>query len=546
MRTRSTSLSSRGIEGNVKMNGLRCKRREFLKCAGAAAVSVAAGSVEVEAADKPNIILIMVDDMGYSDVGCYGGEIDTPNIDKLADGGLRFSQFYNAARCCPTRASLMTGLYPHQAGMGGMVGKNRPAGPYQGYLNENCVTIAEALKPAGYTTLMSGKWHVGEMRPHWPTDRGFDRYFGLISGAANYFDIDKAKSSRTTRTMAVDGTPYTPPKEGFYMTRAISDNAVGYLDEYGRNDDPFFMYVAYTAPHWPLHALPEDIAKYKGTYIGGWDKLREDRYKRMVEMGLVDEQWAMSSRDEKVSPWTEIDNKEEMDLKMAIYAAQIDRVDQGIGRLLDKLDEVGKSDNTLIMFLADNGGCHEGGPQGFDKRENGLPPGGVDSYMSYGRSWANASNTPYRMFKHWVHEGGCATPLIAYWPKVIKQGGAITHQPGHIIDIMATCLKVSGATYPGTHKGNAITPLEGKSLLPIFKGKTRKAHEAIYWEHFGNRAIRQGKWKLVSVSKGNWELYNLETDRTETNNMAEKLPEKVSQMIDLYDKWATRCGVKKH
>ncbi|HCO93101.1 MAG TPA: arylsulfatase [Phycisphaerales bacterium] len=525
-------------------------RRGFLKTIGfGGALLLLQGCLSADelSADKtlkgrPNIVLIMADDMGFSDIGCYGGEINTPNLDSLAAGGLRFTQFYNAARCCPTRASLLTGLYPHQAGIGHMVGnKGYPA--YQGYLNNHCVTIAEALKLGGYRTLMSGKWHVGEDRPHWPTDRGFDKYFGLISGGANYFDITKAKAKGVKRRMAVDDQPYTPPKKGFYITDAFSDNAAKFVDTYGRNDKPFFLYIPYTAPHWPLHAWPEDIARYKGKYKEGWDKLRRQRHARMIEMGLISDKWKMSPRDTNARLWADVKDKELLDLKMAVYAAQIERMDHGIGKVLAKLKEIGTWDNTLILFLADNGGCAEGGPVGFDNRKNGLPPGGVDSYMSYGLSWANASNTPFRRYKHWVHEGGIATPLIAHWPSVIKTGGSLTHQPGHIIDIMATCLDAAGIEYPRRHKGSMLTPLEGKSLLPIFEGKLREPHEAIYWEHEGNRAVRQAKWKLVAVHGKTWELYDLHADRTELNDMADKYPEKVKQLKALYKNWTKRCNV---
>jgi arylsulfatase A-like enzyme len=514
--------------------------------AGATAAIVPTGAAFARAVankdKRPNIVLIMADDMGFSDIGCYGGEIYTPNLDGLAAGGLRFTQFYNAARCCPTRASLMTGLYPHQAGIGLMVG-NRGYPAYQGYLNEHCVTIAEALKLAGYRTLMAGKWHVGEKRPHWPTDRGFDKYFGLISGGANYFDITKSKAKGVKRQMAMDDKPYTPPKQGFYLTDAFSDNAVSFIDQYGRGPEPFFLYLAYTAPHWPLHALPEDIAKYKGKYLKGWDRLRQERRKRMIRMGIISDKWPLSPRDKTTWPWAEEKNKELMDLKMAVYAAQIERMDYGIGQVLDKIREIGARDNTLVLFLADNGGCAEGGPTGFDNRKNGLPPGGVDSYMSYGLSWANASNTPFRRYKHWVHEGGISTPLIAYWPAVVKETGTLTHQPGHIIDIMATCLDVAGIDYPATYKGHVLTPLEGKSLVPIFKGGHREPHEAIFWEHEGNRAVRQDKWKLVAAHGKPWELYDLEADRTELNDLAGKHPEKVEQLKALYQGWAKRCGV---
>ncbi|UCH63467.1 MAG: sulfatase-like hydrolase/transferase [Fidelibacterota bacterium] len=530
-------------------------RRDFLKTIGLGTAALAlpgcvgprlSSGGKLPAA-RPNIILIMADDMGFSDLGCYGGEILTPNLDRLAAGGIRFARFYNAARCCPTRASLLTGLYPHQAGMGDMVsrpGSPKPPGPYQGFLNDRCVTIAEVLREAGYHTLMSGKWHVGESRPHWPTDRGFDRYYGLVSGAANYFDITKSKAIGRIRVFAIDDQPHMPPNQGFYMTDAITENAVGYLDQYARGDTPFFLYVAYTAPHWPLHALPEDIARYRGKYLHGWDAMRRRRYERLIEMGIINDSWPLSPRDADVSPWDEVADKEEMDLKMAVYAAQVDRMDQGIGKILDALKVSGKEENTLVLFLSDNGGCHEGGPWGFDNRENGLPPGGVDSFMSYGSSWANASNTPFRLYKHWVHEGGIATPLIACWPAGIRQQGHITHQPGHVIDLMATCRDLAGATYPETYRGKEVLPLEGRSLRPVFQGEQRQGHDVLYWEHEGNKAIRRGKWKLVSVSEGRWELYDLEADRTELRDLAGQQPELAGELAGLYQAWAARCGVK--
>jgi len=530
-------------------------RRDFLKALG---IGVAAAAIPGCAnfawpsksnplARRPNIVLIMADDMGFSDLGCYGSEINTPNLDNLAAQGIRFTQFYNAARCCPTRASLLTGLYPHQAGMGGMTnpgGDKNITGPYQGYLNDKCVTIAEVLKTAGYNTLMSGKWHVGENRPHWPVDRGFDRYYGLISGAANYFDITKTKSKGRVRRFAIDDKPYVPKSKNFYMTDAITDNAVKFLDQYARDDHPFFLYVAYTAPHWPLHALPEDIAKYKGKYLKGWDQLRKERYQRMIQLGIIDKKWPLTPRDDGAVAWDTVQDKQLMDLKMAVYAAQIDRMDQGIGRIIAKLKETGKEQNTLVLFLSDNGACHETGPLGFDRRHNGLPPGGVDSYMSYGRSWANAGNTPFRRFKKWTHEGGISTPLIARWPAVIKKQNSITHQPGHITDIMATCCDIANARYPKTYKARNITPLQGKSLLPIFQGKKRPPHDPIYWEHMGNCAVRHGKWKLVAEKNGPWELYDLQADRTEMNNLIDTYPQKARQLMQMYKSWAKSCGAK--
>jgi len=462
-------------------------RRQFLRTAagvalGAAMVGPLVRRARAAAAGRPNIVLIMADDMGFSDIGCYGGEIATPNLDRLAAGGLRFTQFYNTARCCPTRASLLTGLYPHQAGVGHMVG-NKGIPPYQGYLNQECVTIAEALGPAGYHTLMSGKWHVGEDRPHWPCDRGFDRYYGLISGGSNYWRLDPG------RKFARDNEPAAPEGGEFYMTDAFTSEAIAMLDEVGRDSRPFFLYVAYTAPHWPLHAHPEDIAKYQGRYLGGWDALRKERHARMIRMGLVDKKWPLTPRDGRAPPWESVQDKAMRDLKMAVYAAQIGRMDAGIGRILEKVRDFGKEENTLVLFLADNGG------------------------------------------------------LVAYWPKVIKKGGAITHEVGHLIDIMATCCDVAGADYPTTHKGRPVTPCEGKSLLPVFQTGRRQGHEAIYWEHEGNRAVRMGKWKLVSRHPGTWELYDMEADRTELQDLAARQPDVVRKMAAVYDAWARRSGV---
>jgi arylsulfatase len=475
---------------------------------------------------RPNIIIMLADDMGISDLGCYGSEIETPHLDRMAAQGLRFTQFYNTARCCPTRASLLTGLYPHQAGVGHMVeDKNRPG--YRGFLNDRCVTIAEALRPAGYRTMMTGKWHIGEKKPHWPCDRGFDRYFGLISGGSNYFKVDGG------RQMALDHEPWKPAGEGFYMTDAFTDHAVSFVDEAAKTGKPWFLYLAFTSPHWPLHALPEDIAKYRGKYKGGWDALREKRHKRMIELGIVDAKWPLSPRDRQAPAWESVQDADERDLRMAVYAAQIDRMDRNVGRVLAKLKELGAEENTLVLFLADNGGCAEEIHRGKKDAEIGT----AETFESYGLPWANASNTPFRSYKHWVHEGGIATPLIARWPAVIQKSG-ITHEPGHLIDLMATCLDVSGATYPKDK-----TPLEGKSLLPVFRTGKREGHEAIYWEHEGNRAVRQGKWKLVARHKGDWELYDLEADRTELADLASKDPDRVKSMAALYDAWAARSQV---
>ena len=400
-------------------------------------------------------------------------------------------------------------------------------------MNDRCVTIAEALRQGGYHVLMSGKWHIGEDHPNWPVDRGFERYFGLISGACNYFRLAPG------RQMAIDNQTYVPATDGFYMTDAITDHAVSFVDEYARKKPPFFLYVSYTAPHFPLHALPEDIAKYQGKYMVGWDEVRQRRHRRLIELGLVDAEWPLTPRDPEVPGWNDVKDKRDWDVKMAVYAAQIDRMDQGIGKILAKLRELSIDRDTLGMFLSDNGG----GAAEIDAGKPGAPAGHADSYMAYGRAWANASNTPFRLFKRWVHEGGIATPFIAYWPGVIKQRGSITHQVGHVIDLMATCLDVAGVEYPSTYQGRVILPLEGKSLLPIFRGKDRAGHDYLFWEHEGNRAVRHGRWKLVSRHPDRWELYDLQADRTELHDLADERRDIVESLVAQYKQWAERCGV---
>lgn len=501
-------------------------RRQFL-------TSLAAASAAPAADSRPNIIVILADDMGYSDIGCFGSEIRTPNIDRLASQGVRFTQFYNTARCCPARASLLTGLYSHQAGVGLMVSPHKyPA--YQGYLNDHSATIAEVLNPAGYRTLMSGKWHVGENRPHWPRDRGFQRYFGLISGASNYFRLDPG------RQMALDDEPYTPPAEGFYMTDAFTRQAVDWIAEYGRKPEPYFLYLAYTAPHWPLHALPEDIARHRGKYRRGWDVLRRERHERQIAMGLLERRWPLTPRDELVPAWSEIQAKDEQDLRMAVYAAQIDRMDQGIGRVLEAVRKSGKEDNTLILFLADNGACAEEKIRG---AKPGVPPGPASSFLSYGRPWANLSNTPFRLYKHWVHEGGISTPLIARWPRGIRNRGRLIHQPGHLVDIMATVIDLARARYPASRNGIPLTPLAGTSLRPAFEDRQRGEERWLFWEHEGNCAVRHGHWKAVNRYPNRWELYNMEADRTEMTGLAQSEPSRLQAMVARHQAWGREVGV---
>jgi arylsulfatase A-like enzyme len=505
-------------------------RRSFLQ---KTAVAPLAASLALEAQQprrRPNIIVIMADDLGFSDIGPYGSEIATPNLNRLAESGIRFTEFNNTPRCCPSRAALLTGIYSHQAGVGHMVQDYGLPG-YRGFLNDECVTVAEALKPSGYHPLMVGKWHVGEKHPHWPVDRGFERYFGLIAGSDSYFE--------PVHQMALENQSWKPSDPSFYMTNAFADHAVSLIGEYAAKPDPYFLYMPFTAPHWPLHALPEDIAKYRGKYRKGWDVLRKERHERQIAAGVVDPKWGLTPRDEVVPPWEMIGNKDDWDLRMAVFAAQVDRLDQNIGRILDKVKETGQEENTLIMFLADNGGCAE---ENIGGEVYGTPAGPANSFTSYRRPWANASNTPFRLYKHWVHEGGISSPFIASWPAVIK-GNSLTHERGHMIDLMATILDAAGAKYPSTFKGKRIHPLEGKSLLPTFKGQKREGHDAIFWEHEGNKAVKQGDWKLVSQYPDGWGLYNLAEDRTEMHDRSIDQPKRVAEMAQLWNAWAKRSNV---
>ncbi|WP_025761453.1 arylsulfatase [Dyadobacter tibetensis] len=498
-------------------------------------------------AQKPNIILIMADDLGYSDIGCYGSEIRTPHLDALASNGVKFTQFYNAARCCPSRASLLTGVYPHQAGMGKMVVTSAitsrvPEKANQGWLSRNTVTIAEVLKKAGYRTYMSGKWHVGEERPDWPLQRGFDKYFGLISGATSYYELLPG------RLILEDNEPYIIP-EGFYMTDAISEKAVDYID--AAADNPFFMYVAYTAPHWPLHAPDEEIAQYKGLYLKGWDRLRDARLKKQKGMGLLPVSQLLSERDSTISAWEDAPDKDEWDQKMAAYAAMVTRMDKGIGQIVAKLKANGQLDNTLIMFLSDNGACSEElvnrakrdlGDQAYE-RSLTIPSGKKGSYDAYGKEWANLGNVPFRLYKSFTHEGGISTPFIMHYPKLVTKAFQ-TDQVGHIMDIMPTCLELAGAKYPKTYNEHVVKPVEGMSLLPILKGNSRKNHEFIAWEHFDSRAIRKENWKLVwSRENKKWELYDLARDRAELNDLSATHADKVKELSLLYQSWSKRVGV---
>ncbi len=515
--------------------------------------------------------------MGYSDLGCYGGEIDTPNLDKMAARGSRFTQFYNTARCSPSRASLLTGLHPHQCGIGVLTDDTGPEG-YSDDLNQNCVTIAEVLRSAGYRTYMSGKWHMSHElntpSDSWPNQRGFDEFYGTIVGAGSYFHPKSfIRNNEHIEQEAIDD-------DSFYYTDAISDQAVDYIKRQAGSDKPFFLYTAYTAPHWPLQARESDIERYKGRFDDGWDTLRLRRIERMREEGILADHWEMSPRDPAQTPWEQAENKDWQTRRMEVYAAQITVMDEGIGRIVDSLEETGQLEDTVIIFLADNGGCAEELSPGWlanrdepffyrGQARNGEPvrfgndpeivPGPENTYTSYGVPWANLSNTPFRMYKHWTHEGGIATPLIVQWQGGLKSvTGGLHHGPAQLPDVMATVFDITGAAYLEEYKGNPISPIEGESFLKTLKGGEYE-RGPLFWEHEGNAAMREGKWKLVrnftgaasatpgfdpQGRRGKWELYDMDQDRTELNDLSESEPDRVVRMTAKYEKWAARCGVK--
>jgi len=490
------------------------------------------------AGPKPNLIVILVDDMGFSDIGCYGSEIPTPNLDALAKGGLRFTQFYNTGRCCPTRASLLTGLYPHEAGIGHMTQDDGLPG-YQGRLNDQCVTMAEVLRGAGYFTAMTGKWHVGQNLGVVPWERGFERSLNAPAGGFYYGDTDKAKLFLNGKPIANDD-PILP--QNWYSTDLWTQFGLKFIDEALTAKKPVFLYLAHNAPHFPLQAPAEDIAKFRGKYKMGWDKLREERYARQKAMGLIDPTWAMSPRPEEVEEWDRVSAEEQnrFDQIMAIYAACVWHMDQAVGDLVAGLKERGVLDNTLILFMSDNGGNAESGPRG---RLEGENPGAAGSTVFCGQSWATLENTPFRRYKHFNHEGGIATPLIVHWPAGITAKNEFRSEPGHLVDIMATVVDVGGAQYPKEFKGHAIRPMEGRSLVPAFANQPVE-REALFWEHEGNAAVRVGNWKLVRKgSKGAWELYDLKTDRTELHDLAAAQPERARELISKWEAWAKRTQV---
>jgi arylsulfatase len=492
------------------------------------------------APEKPNIIIIMADDMGFSDLGCFGSEIHTPNIDRLANRGLIMTQFYNTSRCCPSRAALLTGVYQHQAGIGRMTAdQGLPA--YRGFLNDRVVTIAEVLKASGYHTMMTGKWHVGSEPAHWPHRRGFDRFYGSPRGGGVYFH----PFFQDHRPVVLDSS-IIQPDSMFYSTDAFNDYAVQFIDEQKDSGQPFFLYVAHIAPHFPLQAWERDIARYRGKYAEGFEVTRHMRFREMKALGLLSNGLELSPADEGIVPWDQLSDgqKDTLDLKMAIYAAQIERMDMGIGDIIDKLLELQIMEHTAIFFLSDNGASHERVHRTPRGRDGKL--GSRDSFVSVGRSWANVSNTPFRMYKHWVHEGGISTPMIFHYPALLR-GPLRTDYPGHIMDIMPTCLELADAKHPAQYSGSPFLPLQGESLLPAFEGKAEARNKPLFWEHMGNRAVRNGSWKLVSKYEngkvGKWELYNIDQDRTELKDLSATNPDIVQQLSGLYEQWATNVGV---
>lgn len=520
-------------------------------------------ALRVNAADKPpNIIIVLVDDLGWSNLGSFGGVIETPNIDRLASEGIRFNQFYSEARCCPSRASLLTGLAPHQTGVGHMTFKRTGNMPsvisermkvpfaYRGWVGENIPTLPEMLKKAGYNTYMAGKWHVGNSdTATWPKQRGFDRFYGFLEGTSEYF---------RPKELWRNNTAVKPEGKDFYTTDAFTNEAIAYLkDHENKHDDsPFFLYLAYNAPHFPMQAMPEDFKKYRGRFKQGWDVLRKKIIERQKEMGLIPKNTVLSdlpgkserlgSKGGAVPQWSQLsaEVQDSMDAIMAVFAGMVDRVDQNVGKLIAHLKQTNELDNTLIFFLSDNGGEAESPVFGTFKMANLGKYGKGGSH--YGRAWATFSNTPFREYKHFTHQGGIQTPLIVHWPDVMKKQSEnmISGQYGNLTDIAATCLDVANAQRPGSLNGQPVPAGEGRSLKPILSGHTKKLHsEAIFSEHEGNCMVRKAEWKLVRFYGEPWELYNLDKDRTETTDLASQYPKMVSQLSSEFDNWAKRVGV---
>jgi len=494
-----------------------------------------AGHSIAGAADRPDVVLIMADDMGYSDIGSFGGEIRTPHLDRLAGNGLRFTNFYSENMCWVSRAALLTGVY-HRTSM------------VKGAVHERCETLPEALRRSGYQTRMSGKWHLAGKPYHvFPADRGFDEFYGILGGASSFFaPAHLTRNRENVEQEAIDNPDY-------YFTDAISDEAVRMIRE-ATVDKPLFLSVAYTAAHWPLHAREKDIAGYKGKYAMGWDKIREQRLACMKRMGIVPPDTPVSPRHSKVPAWKDVEHKEWQQRRMEVYAAQITVMDAGIGRIVDALEETKRLENTLVFFTIDNGGCHvEYAPNrrgdylpkmtrgGRKMRPGNLPeimPGPEDTYQSYGYGWANASNTPYRYFKQFDHEGGIRTSMIAHWPKGIEREGALVRGVSHLIDIMPTVLEVTK-----TPAADQRIKMDGESFAAAFGREDHAGRQSMFFDHARGRALRHGDWKIVARKKGSrfkWELYSLKKDPLELQDLARMMPKKVEELAALWEAESAR------
>ncbi len=495
---------------------------------------------------QPNIILILADDMGFSDIGSYGSEIKTPHLDRLASEGVRFSNMYNSSRCCPSRASLLSGLYPHQAGVGEMTDTDLPIPEYQGYFNDQTVTIADVLGAAGYNTYMSGKWHVGEESGHRPADHGFQQCFAFLNGAASYFDFKPYRNELwppgNKLTVVRNNQEIVPEANTFYATNLYTDEALKFINQNSK-DKPFFLYLAYTAPHWPLHALPEDIEKYEGVYDDGWEAIRNNRHQRLIELGLIDADTQLSPKNKPDRNWEGLSPEEQKNEArlMEVYAAMVDCMDQNIGRLLEQLEKNGQIDNTIILFLSDNGGATAGrlneGKYGNPRFSPNALPGTPESFVGYGHNWANVSNTPFREFKSDIHEGGIATPFIAWYPARFQKA-KINHTTTHILDVLPTLAELAGTNYPKRFKGKKIKPQAGKSLVSSIENESTLSKRPLFFEHLGKCGLIEGDWKIVRFNGKTWELYNLKVDRTELNNLAGNNQEKLDKMVAIYNRWA--------
>ena len=496
--------------------------------------------------DRPNVILILADDMGFSDLGSFGGEINTPHLDRLASEGVRFSQFYNTARCSPSRASLLTGRHPHETGIGVLTEDDRPEG-YAGELLADVPTVAERLKERGYATCLSGKWHLTnsmqEPTGSWPTRRGFDDFYGIIGGATDYFH---------PRGLWRNETKQDVPGDGYYFTTAVGEHAADFVTKESAEGTPFFLYLAFTAPHWPLHAPAEAIERYRETFRAGWDELRQNRMRRLLDEGVLGPESALSPRDDDVAPWDDVTHREWEVQRMAVYAAQIDLMDAAIGRVMDAVRDAGVEEDTLVLFLSDNGASAEHLPftnqPYFAKRnpthtpsgvpiaignEPGIWPGDATTFSSYGVGWANLSNAPFRRYKKWVHEGGIATPLIARWPAGALAKGTVQTHPFQLTDIVPTVLEATGGPN-GEHPG--------ESMLSACRGSGSAPH-TLYWEHVGNCAVRRGDWKAVRAVDEPWELYDLANDRAELHDAAAEHPDLLTELVAEWKAWARRVGV---